>query len=149
MEVLPAVETIKTIYYIIGISVVLIGFLTQYLWMRFEVKQMRKDMETSLIQTQKESAESDLRIENTRLNNVKALREIYDAKIQDSKNYAKGLFEQRADSINNLQIKVDKIEQKLESMPTQKSVDEINERLTSLISLIMNTSNLSQKDQGL
>ncbi len=131
-------EEVKLVYYILGISGIIIGFLTQFLWMRFEVKQVRKDMESSADQISKVAESNDKQIEKTRLTNVSALREIYDQKILDAKNYAKGLYEQRADSITNLQTKVDKIEKKLDNMPTQKSVDEINDRLTSLISLIMN-----------
>ena len=130
-------EEVKLVYYILGISGIIIGFLTQFLWMKFEIKQVRKDMETASDQLRKESESNDMQIEKTRLHNVASLREIYDQKVTEVRNYSKGLYEQRADSISNLQTKVDNIEKKLDSMPTQKSVDEINDRLTNLISLIM------------
>ena len=57
-------------------------------WIKFEIEQIRKDM-----------VANDTAIEEKRLANVAYLKEIYDAKIDDSKKYAKGLFETQSGEI--------------------------------------------------
>ena len=63
-------------------------------------------------------------IEKTRLRNVEALREIYDAKVMDAKKYSKGLFEIRESEIKELSKRMGSLESKL---------DKQSEMITQLI----------------
>lgn len=88
----------------IAIFVIVIQFLGQWFWFKFEIRQVRKDSENN-----------DKIIEEKRLANVKALREIYDAKVEDSKKYSKGLFEIRESELSDLSKRMSALENKFDA----------------------------------
>lgn len=108
---------IKTIYIIIAISVIIIQFFGQWFWIKFEIRQVRTDSENN-----------DNIIEEKRLANVKALREIYDAKVEDSKKYAKSLFEIRESALSELGKRMSALENKFDA-----HTENINSKFEQLI----------------
>lgn len=67
-------------------------------------------------------------IETTRLNNVKVLREIYDGKVEDSKQYSKSLFDIREHEIKEISKQLTELKVK---------VDHQNETLNKTLTEIM------------
>ena len=88
---------------------IITGFITQGVmflaYVKFELKQLRKDMEAN-----------DRLIEEKRLANVGYLKQIYDAKIVDSKNYAKGLFDAHNSELKSIQQKMSGMESTLKQI---------------------------------
>lgn len=117
---------LDTMYRILGIILIIVPFIGFFYWVKFELKQVRKDSE-----------KADVDMENKRNENVKALREIYDQKINETKNYAKGLFELRNSAIESLKEKVEDIEKSVEKCATQESVNDIKESLKQIVSIIL------------
>jgi len=110
-------EDIKTVYVVIAIAVIVIQFLAQWFWIKFEIKQVRKDSELN-----------DKIIEDKRLTNVKALREIYDAKVDDAKKYSKGLFEIRESELSDLSKRMSALENKFDAQ-----TENLNSKFEQLI----------------
>ena len=108
-------EEIKHIHIILGVVVIVIQFIAQWVYVRFELKQLRKDSEET-DKNMKELIVSGLRgIEEKRLNNVISLREIYDGKVDDSRKYAKGLFEVREGELSELNKRMTSLENKFDA----------------------------------
>ena len=94
-EVLDALD-------IIGIAVLIVVLLAQsgsfIFWVRFELRQQRKDMEE---------------METKRADNVKHLRNIYDLKVSDAKAYSKSLFETQSSEIKSISDRMVGVESSL------------------------------------
>lgn len=86
---------------IIG-AVLLIQIIAQFLWVKWEVKTLRRESEAM-----------DKAIEVKREANVEKLREIYDLKISDNRAYAKGLFEQQSSEYRALGSRLGGVEAQL------------------------------------
>ena len=83
----------------IGLVIQGLGF---FFYVKFELKQLRKDMEGN-----------DKLIEDKRLANVESLKVIYDQKIDESKKYAKGLFELHSGEFKAINDKMEKVDKSL------------------------------------
>lgn len=95
---------LQSIDSMLGIMAIVVTIIFQWVWMKFKVDQTDKDLKKSFTD-----------IEDKRLTNVKALREIYDQKVEDCKNHSKTLFEIReyefkdiASRLGALELKFDK-----------------------------------------
>ena len=85
------------------ISIILvIQIIGQFFWVKFEIRQLRKESEAM-----------DNAIEIKREANVAKLREIYDLKISDNRAYAKGLFEQQNSEFKGVISKISGMELQL------------------------------------
>ena len=83
----------------VGLVLQGLGF---FFYVKFELKQLRKDMEAN-----------DRSIEEKRLANVESLKVIYDQKIYDSKTYAKGLFDLHNGEFKAINDKMEKVDKSL------------------------------------
>jgi len=85
-----------------GASGLVLQGLGFFFYVKFELRQIRKDMELS-----------DLTIEEKRAANVEKLREIYDQKIEQSRLYAKGLFDSHNSEFRAINEKMERVENTL------------------------------------
>jgi len=98
-EVLDTIDIIGIVFLIIILLAQSAGFAY---WVNFELKQLRKDMESG-----------DKSIEEVRLANVGSLKIIYDQKIEDSRVFAKNLYENHYGEHKALNDKMDNIQNQL------------------------------------
>ena len=121
-------EELKNIYLILGIAIIVIQFLAQWFWTRFELRQLRKDSEQNDDTIKQLILSSISNVEEKRLNNVKALREIYDGKVDDARKHARGLFELRENEISELSKRISSLETKFDVQSAN-----LNQKFESLI----------------
>jgi hypothetical protein len=101
-EFLDQIDVISIVFLIILLAGQSASFV---FWMKFELKQLRKDSEMG-----------DKNIEDKREANVAALKVIYDLKIKDSRSYAKGLFESQNQEIIAINKRFDGVDKTLEKI---------------------------------
>ena len=85
--------------------ILLIQVIAQWVWVKHELRQVRKDFEAM-----------DNAIEIKREANVAKLREIYDLKISDNRSYAKGLFETQNSEFRALGARMGGVEAQLQKI---------------------------------
>jgi hypothetical protein len=92
-------------------------------YIKFEVRQVRKDME-----------KGDKNIEEKRMINVGYLKEIYNAKIEDSKKYAKGLFDMN--SADHTYIKSEMSDMKADIENLSKKQEDNNTKTSEILRIL-------------
>jgi len=115
------IDHIETLLIILINLIILIG---SYFKIRAKVDQSSAEIKALRSMIHEEISD----VEKTRLRNVAALREIYDAKIHDSKQYAKGLYELRESELRELSKRIETIELKFD-----KQSEIINGKFEELI----------------
>jgi len=84
----------------------------------YRIKHRVEEAQKGVAELSERLSDGISEIEKKRLENVKVLREIYDAKIMDAKLYAKGLFELREGEVREISKRMGALESKFDNQAT-------------------------------